>query len=327
MNSITVKIEVGDATIAEADVLVLKHARRTYGLDSLVAGYLDSAGVSLRFPDIWESWKVNSVPPLTKTSNILFIGVPRLGEFRYPEIRKFASMALATLASELPHARKVLFTVHGIGYGLDEAEAFGAEIAGFSDAVQAMQIPGALHEITIIENNHRRAKRLEEYLRKLLPDGRISWADPSSPQAGSGTTEKLQGLGQETDAKAHVFVAMPFEEEMDDVYHYGIYSAVNAAGFICERSDFSSFTGDIMHWVKSRIRTASLVIADLTNANPNVYLEIGYAWGVGIPTVLVSRDGEHLEFDVIGQRCLIYKKIRQLQDLLTSELSALRLRM
>jgi hypothetical protein len=46
--------------------------------------------------------------------------------------------------------------------------------------------------------------------------------------------------------------------------------------------------------------------ADLSDANPNVYLEVGYAWGRGRPTLLVVRDSSHLKFDVQGQRCLIY---------------------
>jgi hypothetical protein len=120
-----------------------------------------------------------------------------------------------------------------------------------------------------------------------------------------------------------VFVAMPFKEEMDDTYHYGMVSATNAAGFLCERADLSAFTGDVLDWVKQRIRSASLVIADLTEANPNVYLEIGYAWGSGIPTVLVIKHGEPLKFDVRGQRCLVYKKIKDLEDLLTKERQAL----
>ena len=73
---------------------------------------------------------------------------------------------------------------------------------------------------------------------------------------------------------------MPFKNDMDDTYHYGIQGAVRAAGFLCERADLSTFVGDVMHWVQNRIRTSSLVIADLTEANPNVYLEVGYAWGV-----------------------------------------------
>jgi hypothetical protein len=76
--------------------------------------------------------------------------------------------------------------------------------------------------------------------------------------------------------------------------------------------------------VRSRIRTASLVVADLTDANPNVYLEVGYAWGIGVKTVLVVKSTEHLKFDVRGQRCLVYKKIKDLEDSLTLELKQLR---
>jgi hypothetical protein len=83
------------------------------------------------------------------------------------------------------------------------------------------------------------------------------------------TSERLRSAGYESNSKPNIFVAMPFDEKMDDVFHYGIQGAVNTAGFLCERADLSSFTGDIMEWVKKRIRSAQLVIADLTNANPN----------------------------------------------------------
>jgi len=117
---------------------------------------------------------------------------------------------------------------------------------------------------------------------------------------------------------------MPFAEEMDDVFHYGIQGAVNAAGFLCERADLSSFTGDIMAWVRDRITKASIVIADLSGANPNVYLEVGYAWGCGRPTVLLVRDSSELKFDTRGQRCLVYKRIKDLEESLGRELASLR---
>jgi len=71
---------------------------------------------------------------------------------------------------------------------------------------------------------------------------------------------------------------MPFAEEFDDVFHYGIQGAENKAGYLCERADLESFTGDVMNWVKKRIETSDYVIADMTKANANVYLEVGYAW-------------------------------------------------
>ena len=61
-------------------------------------------------------------------------------------------------------------------------------------------------------------------------------------------------------------------------------------------------------------------MADLTNANQNVYLEVGYAWGCGVPTVLLVKNPDHLKFDVKGQRCLVYKNIKNLEEQLKNEL-------
>ena len=110
---------------------------------------------------------------------------------------------------------------------------------------------------------------------------------------------------------------------MDDVFHYGIQGAVNSAGLLCERADLSTFTGDVMDWVKRRISSATLVIADLSSANPNVYLEVGYAWGCRVPTVLLARDATDLKFDVKSQRCVLYKSIKSLEDALSRELQGL----
>jgi hypothetical protein len=117
---------------------------------------------------------------------------------------------------------------------------------------------------------------------------------------------------------------MPFGEDFADVYHYGIQSAVHAAGLLCERVDAISFTGDIVERVKTSIESSELVVADLTGSNANVYLEVGYAWGCGRPTILVARDADHLRFDVRGQRCLVYKTIKMLEELLTIEIAGLR---
>ena len=78
-----------------------------------------------------------------------------------------------------------------------------------------------------------------------------------------------------------------------------------------------------MDWVKRRIAGATLVVADLSSANPNVYLEVGYAWGCRVPTVLLVKDAAELTFDVRGHRCLVYKSIRQLEETLRSELQEL----
>ena len=79
-----------------------------------------------------------------------------------------------------------------------------------------------------------------------------------------------------------------------------------------------------MQWVRDRITSATLVIADLSDANPNVYLEVGYAWGRGVPTILLVRDTKQLKFDVSGQRCLVYRNIKNLEEVLRTELEKLK---
>ena len=133
----------------------------------------------------------------------------------------------------------------------------------------------------------------------------------------------LGEVGHDSRKKPSHFVAMPFAEEYADRYHFGIVGAANDAGFLCERADLASFTDDVISWVKGRIWSASLVVADLSMANPNVYLEVGYAWGRGIDTVLIVPQGDDLKFDVRSQRRLVFRSIRHLKELLGAELSAL----
>jgi hypothetical protein len=218
-------------------------------------------------------------------------------------------------------------TLHGVGFGLDEAEAFRAEIAGILDAVAAGQRPDGLNRVSIVERDAQAASRLRTLLDSILPasivDDNQSRRDVEQASLGAARGS-LGAVGHDSRQKPHVFVAMPFAEEYADRFHYGIQGAANAAGYLCERADLASFTGDVIAWVKDRIGSAALVVADLTAANPNVYLEVGYAWGRGVNTVLVVAQGEDLKFDVRAQRCLIFRSIRHLEELLTAELKALK---
>jgi hypothetical protein len=116
---------------------------------------------------------------------------------------------------------------------------------------------------------------------------------------------------------------MPFSQDFEDRFHYAIEPAVHSSGLLCERIDEQAFTGSIPERIKERIRSATLVVADLTDANPNVYLEVGFAWGAKVPTVLLCHDGSDLKFDVQSERCISYSTIRHLERRLTDELRRL----
>ncbi|MCP5406927.1 MAG: hypothetical protein H6963_04315 [Chromatiaceae bacterium] len=327
MSQETVKIRLlaADALDVDVDVLALKYAQANYGLDTKVSRILTEEGKepSLMKPKPNGFCLIDGVSGIA-ARQILFVGVAPLYSFGYAEIREFSRRVLSALAGSAPRTRRIALTLHGAGYGLDENEAFESEVAGLIDAIRSLDFPEDLEEVVIIEGNRGRAQRLDAVLRQLLPGGGIAINVHRGVGSGTGDSEKLRTVGYTSAAKEHVFVAMPFKDEMDDVYHYGIQGAVRGAGFLCERADLSSFTGDVMDWVRERVRSATLVIADLTEANPNVYLEVGYAWGCGVATLLLVQDVDHLKFDTRGQRCLLYKKIRDLEDSLTKELRALR---
>ncbi len=325
-NHKTVEISVvaDDVTSFDADVLVLKYAQAHYGLDRV----LSEKGIRLGIDESQFSptpgtssyfYSRGSIRP----KNILVVGVARLYEFSYKDIRIFARTALEVLADheKAAGAEHVCFTLHGAGYGLDEIEAFESEIAGLIDGITAGRIPQSVQKISIVEVDERRASRLRSVLKELIPSGYVDANLKNYLEASEeAVSEKFRSVGYASAQKPHLFVAMPFREEMDDVYEYGIQNAVRKTGFLCERADLSGFTGDVMDWVRKRIRSASLVIADLTSANPNVYLEVGYAWGVGVKTVLIVQEADQLKFDVRGQRCIVYKRIKDLEEKLHKEL-------
>jgi hypothetical protein len=309
-----------DVLTFPADVLALKYAQGLHGADLTVAEVLgldeSVLGSKLSRPG---SYHLAEGRNLLGASKVLFIGVVSLWGFRYGQIRAWASRVLEALKASVPHARHVAVTLHGVNYGLDETEAFSAELGGFLEARAQGHCPDNLDRITFVEFNARRASRLQTALLHLMPQPVVERLPAVVTQVQE--SRPIATAGRDSERKPHVFVAMPFTDEFEDVYYYGIEPAVRAAGFLCERADTRSFSGDILDWIKVRIQSAELVVADLTTANANVYLEVGYAWGQRRPTILLTRDVNDLKFDVRGQRCVVYARIRDLEDKLKRELA------
>lgn len=319
VQGVEVRVLEADALSHGADVLVLKHAQGSHGLDA-VAKQIVGVDDDLDLPP--GTYKLISNPPGIASANIVFLGVVRLQKFGYEEIREFAHRALATVAREVPGAREIALTLHGAGYGLDEIACFDAELLGVFDAADAGEAPPALEQVTIVEREPGRALRIWERLDGILAASEAAGGALPERSVATPSTKGGSQLIAST-PRDHAFVAMPFSEEFEDVFHYGIAAAVRECGLLCERIDQVVFTGDILNRMKERIRTASLVVADLTGANANVYLEVGFAWASGVPTVLVHHKDSELTFDVRGEKCLRYGSIKELESSLSHELSQL----
>jgi len=342
VDGVEFSIKEGDVRRAEGDVLVLKYAQARFGADLLVARELQEIGTrsSSISPEPGKAVLVETKGQLG-TPKVMILGVKALNLFGYREIQKFGFDALRAVNELSPTAQQVVMTLHGAGNGLDEFECAGMLIAG---CVQALKkgYCRRLKYLTWVEIDSERAQRLTSFLdgelEKLtkvrFTDRPGAWllygwnksrADAAlqvaTTEDGQIRLADLESAKPEVPAgKPSAFVAMPFDKTFEDTYYYGIQRAVHATGLLSERIDQGSFTGDILDQIKSRIKAARVVIADLSTANANVYLEVGYAWGAGRETILLARSTDDLKFDVRGQRCILYASIRDLEERLTAEL-------
>jgi hypothetical protein len=316
------KISVQEANAAyfPCDVIVLKFAQQFYGVDDFISSRISSNPLRDISPPVGKHVLLPSEGKIA-AKNVLFVGVGSLYEFDYAKIREFANSSLLTVSKLLPDAMHVAMTVHGMGYGLDERESFLAQIAGILDALHNGST-SSIKKVTIVELDEARAVRLKRVLKANLPEESPTKKRKSARKISP--SQSIASAGIESENKPHIFIAMPFNDAMEDTFNFGIKEPINAAGFLCERVDMSVFTGDILTRIKSRIETAILVIADLSGANPNVYLEVEYAWGKNRPTLLLCNKSEERKFDVQGQRCIVYKNISDLAKQLKNDLAALK---
>lgn len=73
------------------------------------------------------------------------------------------------------------------------------------------------------------------------------------------------------------------------------------------RADFISKTGSINKKVIQHIYTADVVVADLTELNPNVFYELGVRHSLRNGTILVALEGTKLPFDIQDLNVVFYK--------------------
>ncbi len=115
---------------------------------------------------------------------------------------------------------------------------------------------------------------------------------------------KLQEIGNKESEKK-CFVIMPFSTSVScrdvqwtDIFSNTIKPAVEEAGFgyACERSE--ALHGNIIEDILDRLNRADLIVADLTDKNPNVFYELGVRHALRGSTILIAQDLDDVPFDL-----------------------------
>jgi hypothetical protein len=323
-----VDIAVSNTNIIQvaADLLVLKHADGFYGADKAVAKILGFNG-HIKVGD-----SRFFLGKGVAAQEVVFLGVGPLGDFRYARIQEFGSRAIKLVRQHHRPIQHLALTVHGPGYGLDSEQSFLSMVAGL--VAEWKRAPNSLEQITVAELSDKRCvllnsilqERLHEFgLVKSVREATVRVAESPEPiQRRTTKEDNIVQFGTRAEQQPCLFVAMPFSEEFVDEFEIGFHEAAKASAFICERLDLSSFTGDIVTEIKKRIISSHGVIALLNDLNPNVFLEVGFAWAHGKPTILVAKEGLKLPFDVSGHKCVLYRNIRDLRKALSAEIASLK---
>jgi hypothetical protein len=145
------------------------------------------------------------------------------------------------------------------------------------------------------------------------------WEENGEPPAADEPV-----VGENEVQSGFVFIAMPMAEGnplYEDV-HDAIKAVADACGLNAERVDDVESNERITDRVLESIRRAEFVVADLTNARPNVFYEAGYAQGLGKTPIYIAQHGTHPEFDLKDYPIIFFHNMRELRVKLEKRLRA-----
>ncbi len=116
-----------------------------------------------------------------------------------------------------------------------------------------------------------------------------------------------------SEEKKQCFVIAPIGEpdsdtrkRSDQVLRHIIRPAVEQCGYNAVRADEIDKPGVITSQVIQHVVNDPLVVADLTETNPNVFYELAIRHAIRKPLVQIIKKGERIPFDVAGLRTVIF---------------------
>ncbi len=106
---------------------------------------------------------------------------------------------------------------------------------------------------------------------------------------------------------ADIFVLMPFSEDMKPIYEDHLKKVAAMLEKDISRADDFFATGSIVEDIWAAIYHSTVIVADCTGRNPNVFYEIGIAHTLGRNTVLLAQSIDDIPFDLRHLRVILYE--------------------
>ena len=189
---------------------------------------------------------------------------------------------------------------------------------GFSEDQLAIDLTGGTKPMSFGAQNAARSLDIPAFYLSVDYDH-----DTGEPVPGTEQLLEMQKKQSQTDEEL-VFVIMPFGEKFDLVYEC-IEKSVTRAQLKCVRADKEIFSGIIMDKIRENIARAGIIIAELSEQNPNVFYELGLAHAWNKKVIMITQNIRNIPFDLKHWRMVIYDRsnINGLKEKLRTELAAL----
>lgn len=127
---------------------------------------------------------------------------------------------------------------------------------------------------------------------------------------------------------SQAFVAMWFDDSMDEVWEKGLRPAIYDTGYEAVRIDQKEHLNRIDDEIIAEIRKSRFLVADFTQgetgARGGVYYEAGFAHGLNIPVIFTCRKDslDKLHFDTRQYPHIVWVTPQQLRNGLANRISA-----
>lgn len=260
--------------------------------DLRIIHYQDRVGGELEAIPQIKSFLEEIVDSKTQDDSPVFLALPKLGE---PAIRDAteAKARVSALENEVSDLHVKLAVAENTNLYLRESSAaFEKTINSVLDRLgsQAREVAGVAVE-NVVRQRDVKPKRPAP----VIPGVDV---DPFS-----------------------VFVLMPFRKEFEIIFEM-IREAASKHGFTVLRADELFAPGRITDQILKAIQRAGLIVADITDSNPNVLYEVGIAHTLHKETVLISQKGQSIPFDIAAIRIIFYEKSMKGSEGLRRQLEA-----
>ena len=125
------------------------------------------------------------------------------------------------------------------------------------------------------------------------------------------------------------FVIQPFDKDKFDKRFIDVYKpAIEAAGLVAYRVDNDLGARVPIEQIENNIRDSVLCFAEITNDNPNVWYELGFAFASGKDVIMVCEtERVKFPFDIQHRSIITYKSsspsdFTELQEKITDKINA-----